>query len=275
MQTLQRILWPIAVTGALGASIDFLIGKTGRQKAKNFLLKWWVRFDHVHSKNFGREEGLFAGRLIAKWFGRRIWGYRRIVTACGVFLVFLLPGYLRFVNSLPNSLPCYLCNARVLISVRIEILIIFIIGFCILVSFTKFITYLMSSVCGIGALKNFTVFVTVLMLNYLTFLFSLPLLITGKDTIILFLWGLPSSLSFTEFTSILSSTCLTHYKHLLQNSLRSQYIEELLVYDNLSIDLWALYSLSLLPTLVRLLLSIVFVGSFLLRPFVVRPITLV
>jgi hypothetical protein len=273
MQTLQRILWPIAVTGALGASIDFLIGKASRQKAKNFLLKWWIRFDHVHSKNFGREEGLFAGRLIAKWFGRKIWGYRRIVTACGVFLVFLLPGYLRFAKSLPNSMPCYLCNALVPIFVRTEMLIIFIIGFCVLVSFTKFITYFMSGVCGVGALKNFTIFVTVLMLNYFIFLFSLPLLITGKNIIILFLWGLPSSLSFTQFNSILSSTCLAHYEHLLPNSLGPRYIEELLIHDNLSIDLWALYSLSLLPTLVRLLLSIVFVGSFLLHPFVVRPIS--
>ena len=64
-------------------------------------------------------------------------------------------------------------------------------------------------------------------------------------------------------------------ENLPPNSLKLQYIEELLVYDNLSIDLWALYSLSLLPTLVRLLLSIVFIGSFLLRPFVVRPISLV
>jgi hypothetical protein len=38
--------------GELGAVIDFLIGRTGQKKAKNFLLKWWVRFDEVHWKEF-------------------------------------------------------------------------------------------------------------------------------------------------------------------------------------------------------------------------------
>jgi hypothetical protein len=64
METLKDILWPVVLVGGSGAFIDFLIGKTGQQKAKDWLLKWWVRFDDVRWKNFGREEGLFAGRLI-------------------------------------------------------------------------------------------------------------------------------------------------------------------------------------------------------------------
>ena len=52
METLKDILWPIVVVGGLGAFIDFLIGRTGQQKAKDFLLKWWVRFDDVRWKNF-------------------------------------------------------------------------------------------------------------------------------------------------------------------------------------------------------------------------------
>jgi len=64
METLKDFLWPIVLIGGLGAFIDFLIGKTGQARAKDFLLKWWVRFDDVHWKNFGKEEGLFAGRLI-------------------------------------------------------------------------------------------------------------------------------------------------------------------------------------------------------------------
>src|SRR5215831_8201874 len=84
METLKDILWPIVLVGGLGALIDFLIGKAGQQRAKDFLLKWWVRFDDVHWKNFGREEGLFAGRLIEKWFGRRIWSFRRIASALSI-----------------------------------------------------------------------------------------------------------------------------------------------------------------------------------------------
>jgi hypothetical protein len=55
METLKDILWPIIAIGGLGAFVDFLIGRTGQEIAKDFLLRWWVRFDDVHWKNFGRE----------------------------------------------------------------------------------------------------------------------------------------------------------------------------------------------------------------------------
>jgi hypothetical protein len=64
MITLKDILWPIVLIDGLGAFVDFLIGKTGQQKAKDFLLEWWVRFDDVRWTNFGREEGLFATEFI-------------------------------------------------------------------------------------------------------------------------------------------------------------------------------------------------------------------
>ena len=72
--------------------IDFLIGKAGQAKAKDFLLKWWVRFDDVRWRNFGRKEGMFAGELIERWFGRKIWSIRRIVM--GVSVVSIIdPGF--------------------------------------------------------------------------------------------------------------------------------------------------------------------------------------
>src|SRR5262245_61329132 len=89
MEKLKDILWPIILVGGFGAFIDFLIGKAGQVKAKDFLLKWWVRFDDVRWRNFGREEGIFAGHLIEKSFGRRIWSRRRIGMA---FLTFFCCG---------------------------------------------------------------------------------------------------------------------------------------------------------------------------------------
>jgi hypothetical protein len=90
METLKDILLPIVLLGGLGALIDFLIGKAGQERAKDFLLRWWVRFDDVHWKNFGREEGLFAGRLIERWFGGRIWSLRRVLA--GLLLLTVLMG---------------------------------------------------------------------------------------------------------------------------------------------------------------------------------------
>jgi hypothetical protein len=75
MEWLKNILWPIVIIGGLGAFIDFLIGKTGQERAKDFLLRWWVRFDDVHWKNFGREEALFAAQVIQNRFGKRFFVY--------------------------------------------------------------------------------------------------------------------------------------------------------------------------------------------------------
>ncbi|HEX8816210.1 MAG TPA: hypothetical protein VF753_11970, partial [Terriglobales bacterium] len=49
-----------------------------------------MRFDDVHWKNFGREEGLFSGRLIEKICERRVWSLRRITVAILILPVFTL-----------------------------------------------------------------------------------------------------------------------------------------------------------------------------------------
>jgi hypothetical protein len=64
METLQNILWPTIAIGVLGVLIEFLIGKAGQEKAKSFLLKWWMRFDDVHLKNFGRTIWQAANRTM-------------------------------------------------------------------------------------------------------------------------------------------------------------------------------------------------------------------
>jgi hypothetical protein len=112
METLKNFLWPIVAIGGLGAFIDFLIGKTGQAKTKDFLLRWWVRFDDVHWRNFGREEGLFAGQLIERWFGKRIWSFRRFVMSFSIFTVLLVIEYFKFLIS-PNEhdIFCLGCNS--------------------------------------------------------------------------------------------------------------------------------------------------------------------
>src|SRR6516164_2839285 len=95
METVKNIASAIIAIGGVGAFIDFLIGKAGQERAKDFLLRWWVRFDDVHWRNFGREEGLFAAQLIERWFGRRIWSNRRITASFALLFVFLSIGFLK------------------------------------------------------------------------------------------------------------------------------------------------------------------------------------
>src|SRR6267143_5547579 len=134
METLKNFLWPIVAIGGLGAFLDFLIGKAGQEKAKNFLLEWWVRFDNVRWRNFGREEGLFAGELIERWLGRRIWSFRRIASALLILFSLLLFGYLfSLLRSEPDSEWCFLCKGELYLATTD--FVTFIMGFCVSVSF--------------------------------------------------------------------------------------------------------------------------------------------
>jgi len=72
METAKRILEAVIVVGGFGAFIDFLIGRTDQARAKLFLLEWSVRFDDIRWESFGRQEGLYAGELIDRWFDPRI-----------------------------------------------------------------------------------------------------------------------------------------------------------------------------------------------------------
>ena len=208
METLKDIILPVVVLGVLGRFIDFLIGKAGQERAKDFLLRWWVRFDDVRWRNFGKEEGLFAGSFIDKWFGPRIWSRRRIVMAFLIFVLLIMSGYSKFVASpnpevtfclgcndnarygfidtgeililddkgvaITNLIGGY-CSSRNLGSIGWVSLFLSIFAFCISVSFTKFVTSRIARLCGIGELRNISVFILMLVINYLILAFWLPI----------------------------------------------------------------------------------------------------
>jgi hypothetical protein len=98
METLKDFLWPIAAVGGfsgLGTFIDFLIGKTGQERAKDFLLRWWVRFDDVGWRNFGREEGIVCRASHRKMVWKtsmELAGWQRIVSGIVLYMGFIVIG---------------------------------------------------------------------------------------------------------------------------------------------------------------------------------------
>jgi hypothetical protein len=173
METLKNFLWPIVAIGGIGAFIDFLIGRTGQERAKDFLLRWWVRFDDVHWRNFGKEEGLFAGELIEKWFGRRIWSLRRYVVACLLLSLSLVIGYIRLSISTKDGIWCYFClyaaGYEYGVYYGLSTFILVLMGFSLSVSFTRFLTFRMAYFCGAGGWKNLMMFCLMMLLNYIIF----------------------------------------------------------------------------------------------------------
>jgi hypothetical protein len=259
METLKNFLWPIVAIGGIGAFIDFLIGKAGQEKARDFLLKWWIRFDDVRWRNFGREEGFFAGLLIERWFGKRIWSLRRIAAACIIFVLSLPIVYLLSFNTDNNNISCYYCYNNLPKDINSRIVWLIIIGFYSVlyfsgsISFLKFITLKIATICGVGQRRNLLLFLLLLTINYLMLIYVSPSLAGMRET---------AFANISEFIVIQPS-----YAHKATSSL-NYYVKRG------EIDRAALFLLACFPSIIRFGLSLVFVGSFLLRPIVMRPMSL-
>jgi hypothetical protein len=71
--------WVVPAWGTIGIVIDFLLGKSGQQSVKDWLETWWFRLSDVKWGNFGRKEALFALQKMDRWFGRRFFSVRRLL----------------------------------------------------------------------------------------------------------------------------------------------------------------------------------------------------
>ena len=276
METLKEILWPVVLVGGLGAFVDFLIGRTGQERAKDFLLRWWVRFDDVRWKSFGKEEGLFAAHLIGKWFGQRIWSFRRVILFPILLIVSIVIAVIKFefITTLNPVYPillwnyeisfpmfvwdaaishhlstlklsCYFCNQSP--GYLVSVIIVTFFGFSLSVSFTKFVTIRMAYLCGVGNFRNIIVFLATILLNIL----------------MLFIW--------TPLTLMVRESLLLTINEDIEPGRTVQMLNEHMEY----MDNFALGALPLLVSLFRLVLSMIFVGSFLLRPLIMHPVSLV
>ena len=253
METLKNFLWPVVLLGGLGVFIDFLIGKAGQAKAKDFLLIWWVRFDDVQWRNFGREEGLFAGRLIEIWFGKRIWSLRRVCSALILLAVFMMIGLSRLLLSreaYKYMHICYFCGKYLFDSRGWLELLISAVAYCVSVSFTKSLAFRMADLCGVGELRNISIFVVTLFFNYVLLAIWLPITTSVKNT----LFSFPMLIQSFTF---LSSLGLIPYNHLgdfariwlhypAVDDFRLEHVRSL-VMTKLPIDLFTIYSLVLCP----------------------------
>jgi len=83
----------VAACGIVGGLIDFCIKKAGQQRVRSCLETWWLKLSYVRWGNFGREEALFAIRVMDRIFGSRLFSIKRMIVvvvavlACGGFIV--------------------------------------------------------------------------------------------------------------------------------------------------------------------------------------------
>jgi hypothetical protein len=62
---------------AIGAVIDFLMSRKQKRQLNDWLSEWWVRFDDVRVKNFGRVEAELAISILDRYAGRSLWSRQR------------------------------------------------------------------------------------------------------------------------------------------------------------------------------------------------------
>jgi hypothetical protein len=275
METLKDILWPIVLIGGFGAFVDFLIGRTGQERAKNFLLRWWVRFDDVRWNNFGREEGLFAGRVIELWFGKKLWSSRRIAASLSALWLLSLTAFLRLVVSNTDKVEwCSYCDTTFALATGFTISII---GFCISVSLTKIITFRVAYACGAEEARNLILFLAMLIVNYIALVLSYPLSSLAKMVLLTIESGIERGgdlgLVYTVIDVATAAIYGTGFKLLMPIIIVGTL--KTFAAEGFAIDQFAFDFSSCLPALARFCISIVFVGSFLLRPLVMRPTSLI
>jgi hypothetical protein len=109
--SLGSALATVAACGGVGAFIDFWIGQRGQRRVRDWLETWWLRFSDVRWDNFGREEALFAVRIMDRLFGRRLLSFRRLtITTLSIFASLGLVSFLVFASSSYEKVALFLTS---------------------------------------------------------------------------------------------------------------------------------------------------------------------
>jgi hypothetical protein len=277
----------VAAFGVVGAFIDFYIGKPGQRRVRDWLETWWLRLSYVHWGNFGREEALFAVQVIDRVFGRRLFSVRRVI-AVGVVVSW----------SLCMILGLFMLKEAYVVwtdFIGLRALLNFILIVCSVAasfSITCFVARQISSIIAKAPYLNFLGFAFLLVLQYGMLGWWSPTIVAvhGVFAQVFGLTGtyrmiyekfrsfgtyppLYLDISLRNFTHFTSPVAQIHDIFSLSDEMSSvSFSSKFAQLDTSVIFMEHLAALSnLIPNLVRLAITLIFVSSFLLHPFQ-RPI---
>jgi hypothetical protein len=144
----------------------------------------------------------------------------------------------------------------------------------------------MASLCGTGITKNLIIFLTMLIVNWMFILFWFPVTEVYRSTLVIIIpFWISQILSHTANYLFISQQLYEVYKQFPHEvisyfthvpfSIRYLFVPIYRLIATSAMDEFAFLALLTLPNILRILLSIIFVGSILLRPLVMHPINLV
>lgn len=105
---MAHILTTIAACCAVGAFIDFYIGKDGQRRVRDWLETWWLKFSYVRWDTIGCDEARFAINAMGQLFGRRLFSLRRwlvVVIAISVAAIYIILGIITHALEIKDTPP--------------------------------------------------------------------------------------------------------------------------------------------------------------------------
>jgi hypothetical protein len=264
---LEHVLGIILAFSGAGAFIDFYIGRDGQQRVKDWLQTWWIRLSYVRWGHFGSEEALFAVQVMDHMFGRRLLSLRRlqaVLAAAGISIVVgALCSYLFPVQ-----------NSPLITSSFVGVFICSVILFSLSVSLTRAMSVGLASLITYRPAFNLVGFIILTLVQYVLLCSWAPLLQYVIAYFIVYKFSLPALLYqlriWAAFIVVGSLAVLDH---------PAIFVQQLRIYTTSfgpeyginEFEARVFYTMALLPNLGRLLLALIFLGSFLLQP-IQRPL---
>lgn len=285
--SVENVLTTIAACTGAGAFVDFYIGKDGQKHVKDRLETWWYRLSDIPIRAVGREEALNALRVIDYLFGPKLFSWKRLRSAA-IFKAVSLSIY-----PLPFAAIAMIGGHRIIPGLLTVVLVIYdvlVIG--VSISLTRSIISLASKVFSRSSGGNIIVVVFLMIFQTIVLLyFSDFAAMTGLMSTIGAFFAFTISYSYEIWSVIKQSIngimllLASNFEQLLDNL--NPYSQIVHLYSRFSTNPfvhpsplpfgWALDSINFTGLLLnagRLLLAVLFFGSYILVPVWPRILTL-
>lgn len=289
--TLQPPWWSVVggfvgVGTLLGGAIDLAIGPTCQKRLKDWMETWWLRLSYVRWSNLGREEALFALRVMDRLFGRWFFSARRLLVVVGSTI--LVAGYMIAAMVVTHiGLPSWDAFFQ---RSTLTWLVLILLALSASFSVTKILSIIVARLLGAARYISLIGLVLLLLLQYAMVMYWSPIMTIVRNYIVNLLLT-PADRMFIQmpfwfraemfyymviypqFFFWYNLTFVHHVYFYQPNRIAAilPMTHSDLNPNDFMIHLSAL--LNLIPNLTRLSLAAVFVGSFLLRPLA-APISL-
>jgi hypothetical protein len=217
----------------------------------------------VRLNNFGREEALFAVNVIDTVIGPRFFSLKRITIVIAVCSLLFFSMLLYFAISARS----YELYSNQFIRIFLIFAVIF---FACSLSFTRFYSMTIAHLCGQGAARNFVIFMASLVIAYGLIVFTGPL---ARSFAFGIAYGAAGNVRVQDENVL--SACIRNFEYMWSIS-TPEYLNpfstigKVFLDNNNPVIIATTYGfsalISLVPGLVRLVITAIFIGSYLLRP---------